>query len=146
MSTRVLYIHWDDWWKSCSQNWTAFANWDIFLLNISLSIPHIMLTLLLFVILITCSHHLRSNYYITIYIIIKNIFLVHQGRARKQFFASGAGCSYYRDWGLVLSEIICLEGCKSSGSKSKSRFEWEARTRGEALDSWFISAGGLWLL
>ena len=104
MTTRVLYIHWDDWWKSCSQNWTAFANWDIFLLNISLSIPHIMLTLLLFVILITCSHHLRSNYYITIYIIIKNIFLVHQGRARKQFFASGAGCSYYRDWGLVFSE------------------------------------------
>ena len=74
VSTRVLYIHWDDWWKLCSQNWTTFANWDIIMLNISLSIFHIVLSLLLFLILITCIHHLCSNYYITIYIVIENIF------------------------------------------------------------------------
>ena len=50
-----------------------FAYWDIFMLNISLSISHIVLSLLLFIILITCIHHL-CNYYSTIYIVIENIF------------------------------------------------------------------------
>ena len=78
----MLYIDWDDWWKLWSQNGTTFANWEIFMLNISLSIYHILLLLLLFVILIICIHHLCINYYIyiTIYIVIENILDYDQNR------------------------------------------------------------------
>ena len=44
------------------------------MLNLSLSISHIVLSLLLFFILITWIHHLCSHNYITIYIVIENLY------------------------------------------------------------------------
>ena len=44
------------------------------MLNLSLSISHIVLSLLLFFILITWIHHLCNHNYITIYIVIENLY------------------------------------------------------------------------
>ena len=64
--------------KLCSQNGAKFANGDNFMLNISIAISHIVLSLLVFVIPIICIHHLCSiTDYIseTVYFLrTKNVF------------------------------------------------------------------------